>query len=64
MSLLLRIAVYIPVLFLIAVVVTGQHHTTARDTARAAAVRTVRWLIWSVVLVVSMFVLELLFIGW
>ncbi len=64
MSLALRIAVYLPVLFLIAIVVVGQHHTNARDTLRAAVQRTVRWIVWSAVLVASMLLLELLFIGW
>lgn len=64
MSLLFRIAVYVPVLFLIALVVVGQHHTNAADTVRAAIPRTVRWLVWSAVLVVTMLVLEILFIGW
>ena len=64
MTLLFRLAVYLPVLFLIAVVVVGQHHTNARDTLRAAVGRTVRWVWWSAVLVVSMFALEWLFIGW
>ena len=59
-----RLVIYIPVLFLIAIVVVGQHHTTARDTLRASVVRTWRWVIWSVILVASMFALELLFIGW
>ena len=64
MTLLFRLAVYLPVLFLIAVVVVGQHHTTAKDTLRAAVGRTLRWTWWSFVLVAAMFGLELLFIGW
>ena len=64
MSLLFRIAVYLPVLFLIAIVVVGQHHTTARDTLRAAIGRTGRWAIWSLVLVGIMLALGMLFIGW
>lgn len=64
MSLLFRLAVYVPVLFLIAVVVVGQHHDNARDTLRAAVGRTGRWLVWSAVLVGTMFGLEFLFIGW
>lgn len=64
MSLLFRLVVYVPVLFLIAIVVVGQHHATARDTLRAAVVRTGRWLLWSLALVVAMFALDLLFIGW
>jgi len=63
-SLLFRLAVCLPVLFLIAIVVVGQHHTNARDTLRATVVRTGRWLAWLAVLVLSMFGLELLFIGW
>jgi len=63
MSLLFRLVVYVPVLFLIAVVVVGQHHTTARDTVRAAVVRTGRWVIWSVVLIVCMLAFDLV-IGW
>lgn len=64
MSFLFRIAVYVPVLFLIAVVVVGQHHTTARATIEAAIPRTVRWLVWSALLVGVMLGLELVFIGW
>lgn len=64
MTLLFRLAVYLPVLFLIAVVVVGQHHTTARDTLRAAVGRTLRWAWWSLALVLTMFALEWLFIGW
>lgn len=64
MSFWFRLAVYLPVLFLIAVVVVGQHHDNARDTLRGAAVRTVRWTVWSAVLVGGMFALEFLFIGW
>lgn len=63
MSLLFRLVVYVPVLFLIAIVVVGQHHTTARDTIRAAVVRTGRWVIWSVVLIVCMLACDLV-IGW
>jgi uncharacterized membrane protein len=51
-------------LFLIAIVVVGQHHTTARDTLRAAGPRTVRWIVWSAILVGVMLALELVFIGW
>ncbi len=64
MSLLFRLAVYVPVLYLIAIVVVGQHHTTARDTLRAAWPRTLRWLLWSTILVVSMVGLGAVFIGW
>jgi hypothetical protein len=63
-SLLFRCAVYAFVLFLVAVVVVGQRHATAKDTLRAAIPRTVRWLALSAALVAAMFALELLFIGW
>jgi hypothetical protein len=64
MSLAFRLVVYVVVLFLIAIVVVGQHHATARATLRAALPRTVRWIVWSALLVVAMSALELLFIGW
>ena len=64
MNLLFRFAVYVPVLFFIALVVVGQHHATARDTLRAAIPRTLRWLGWSCALVAVMLGLELVFIGW
>ena len=64
MNLLFRIAVFVPVLFLIAIVVVGQHHSNARDTLRAAVVRTGRWVLWSAALVLVMLLLEVVFIGW
>jgi hypothetical protein len=64
MSLLIRLGIYVPVLFLIAVVIVGQHHETARDTLHGAALRTVRWVVWSALLVAVMLLLEVLFIGW
>jgi len=62
-SLLFRIAVYVPVLFLVAIVVVGQHHTTAASTLRDAVRRTLRWLWWTALLVAIMLGLELVFIG-
>ena len=59
-----RLVVYVAVLFLIAIVVVGQHHTTARDTLRAAVPRTGRWIAWSALLLVVMLGLEIVFIGW
>ena len=64
MSLLFRLAVYLPVLFLIAVVVVGQQHATARDTLRAAAARTARWALWSAMLLAVMIAIDVLLIGW
>ena len=63
MNLLFRIAVYVPVLFLIAIVVVGQHHDNLQDTLRAAVARTVRWTVWTAVLVACMLALALV-IGW
>jgi hypothetical protein len=64
MSLAFRLLVYLPVLFLVALVVVGQHHTTARETLQGAIARTGRWLVWSAILVVVMLALEAAFIGW
>lgn len=64
MNLLFRLGVYVVVLFLIAIVVVGQHHTTAKDTLRAVVGRTGRWIVWSFVLVAVMCGLEIVFIGW
>ncbi len=63
MSLLLRLAIYVPVLFCIAVVVCGQQHVTARQTIRDAVRRSIRWLLYSAAIVVAMTAIELLFIG-
>ena len=64
MSLLFRLAVYIPVLFLVAIVVVGQQHATARDTIHAAARRTLRWLCWTLILLIIMLSLDVFVIGW
>lgn len=64
MSFLFRLAVYVPVLYLIAIVVVGQHHSTAADTLRAAVKRTGRWLCWTAGLLAVMWSIEFLFIGW
>jgi len=63
-QLLFRIAVLVPVLFLIAIVVMGQFHVTAHETLRAAARRTGRWLVWIAALVVAMVAIDIVFIGW
>lgn len=63
MELLFRVVVFVPVLFLVAVVVVAQQHKTAQETIQAAVGRTVRWAVWSVVLYAVMTLLELLFIG-
>lgn len=63
MSLFFRLAIYVPVLFCIAVVVCGQQHVTAKQTIRDALRRTVRWLVYSAAIVVAMTAIELLLIG-
>lgn len=63
MELLFRVVVFVPVLFLVAVVVVAQQHETAQETIQAAVRRTGRWAIWSVALYAVMTLLELLFIG-
>ncbi|MFT4513234.1 MAG: O-antigen ligase [Planctomycetota bacterium] len=64
MSLLFRFAVFIPVLYLIAVVVVGQQHTTAQEVLQAAGKRTIRWVGWAAVLLLCMTAADLLIIGW
>jgi len=64
MNFLMRVAIYVPTLFLIAIVLVGQHHTTAAETLRGAAARTLRWLLWSACLLAGMWGLQALFIGW
>lgn len=64
MTLLFRLAVFLPVLFLIAIVVVGQHHTTAAATLRAAVGRTLRWTVWTGCVVGALLAFDLLIIGW
>ena len=63
MDLLFRIAVYVPVLFLIAIVVVAQNHADARGTLQEAVKRTGRWVWWSFLLVAIMLAIEYVFIG-
>lgn len=64
MSLVFRLAVFVPVLYLIAIVVAGQHHATAKDVIQAATKRTVRWIVWTGVLLAVMIAADALIIGW
>lgn len=64
MPLLFRLAIYAIVLFLVAIVVDAQHHTTAQATLRGAVRRWVRWEIWTMILVAQILVFGLIFIGW
>ncbi|MGE3173503.1 MAG: hypothetical protein AB7O97_12835 [Planctomycetota bacterium] len=61
-NLFVRLLVYVPVLFLIAIVVVGQSHVSARETVRDALRRTVRWLAYTGIIVVAMLAIEWLFI--
>jgi len=62
MSWILRFLLYVPVLYLITIVFAGQRHDNARDTLRSALRMTVRAFVYTVVLILVMFVLEWLFI--
>lgn len=62
MNLAFRLAIYLPVLFLIAVVVVGQQHVSARETIRDAVRRTGRWFLYTAAIVIAMVAIELLFI--
>ncbi|GDY03847.1 hypothetical protein LBMAG49_31760 [Planctomycetota bacterium] len=63
-QLLFRTAVLLPVLCLIAIVVMGQFHVTAKETLRAAARRAGRWIVWIGLLVLGMELIAVFFIGW
>ena len=62
MNLVERVLLYVPVLYLIAIVVMGQFHTTAKDTLVAAAGRTVRWIGYTAAVVAVMLAVEWMFI--
>lgn len=63
MNLAMRLLVYVPVLFLIALVVVGQRHVTARETVRDAVKRAGRWLLWTAGIVLAMVAIEFTFLG-
>jgi hypothetical protein len=58
----LRLLIYLPVLFLICVVCIGQRHDNARDTLRGALRATVRMFVYTAILVVGMLAVQFLFI--
>lgn len=62
MSLLLHYLLYMPILFMIVVVVTSQWHATAAATLRASIRPFVKWFVYTLLLVIAMQVLEYLFI--
>ena len=49
-----RLLIYIPVMFLILVVFIGQKHDNAADTLRESVAKTVKWVGWTIVLVLLM----------
>ncbi len=51
---LVRLLIYIPVMFLILVVFLGQKHDNAADTLREAVLKTLKWVGWTIVLVLVM----------
>lgn len=59
---IVRLCIYVPLLFLIAVVICGQRHDTGKATLRAASPRALRWLWMSLLLVAGMQLVEWLFI--
>ncbi len=62
MTWLIRLLIYIPVLFLVMVVYVGQRHDNARDTLRGAARLTGKGLVYTGVLILIMEILGWLFI--
>lgn len=57
---LVRLLIYIPVMFLIMVVFIGQKHDNAADTVRESMLKTMKWVGWTIVLVL---VMELCFLA-
>ena len=62
MSWLVRLLLYVPILFLVMIVYTGQHETTAAATLRQATRKTWKFTYYTVLLVVGMLVIEWLFL--
>ncbi len=62
MSWLVRLAVFVPMLYLVMVVYVGQRHDTAADTLRSAVRPTVKGILYIAILVVVMETLQGLFI--
>ena len=51
---LVRLLIYIPVMFLILVVFLGQKHDNAADTLRESVRKTLKWVGWTIALVLVM----------
>jgi hypothetical protein len=57
-----RLLIYIPVMFLILVVFLGQKHDNAADTLRESGIKTIKWVGYTIVLVVVMELCFLVFV--
>jgi len=62
MSLLIRILLFVPVIYLIMVVYAGQKESDAPGVLIAAGGKTIKVLIWTVVLVLCMEFIEFVFL--
>lgn len=59
---LVRLLIYVPVMFLILVVFLGQKHDNAADTLRESVFKTAKWVGYTIALVVVMELCFLLFV--
>ncbi len=62
MSLLIRILIFIPVIYLIMVVYAGQKETAGLAVLRVAGRKTVKVLLWTLVLITGMELIEFIFL--
>jgi hypothetical protein len=62
MSLLIRLLIFVPVIFMIMIVYAGQKETDAKGVLRVAGRKTVKAFIWTVVLVAGMELVEFVFL--
>lgn len=62
MSLLIRLLIFVPVIYMIMIVYAGQQETDAKGVLRVAGRKTVKALAWTVLLVAGMEAIEYLFL--
>ena len=62
MNLLIRMLIFVPVMYLIMIVYAGQKETDARGVLRIAGRKTIKALVWTVILVCCMELLESVFL--
>lgn len=60
---LVRLLIYVPVMFLILVVFLGQKHDNAADTLRESVAKTFKWVGWTIVGVLVMELCFWMFVG-